>query len=61
MATGPVADVFTGGSAEPLRRAQALGYRVSALQSSETGHPVHRRLDFQDAGTVPLFVRMPGG
>jgi GNAT superfamily N-acetyltransferase len=48
-------------TAEPLRRAQALGYRVGVLQSSEAGHPVYRRLGFQDVGAVPLFVRMPGG
>lgn len=48
-------------TAEPLRRAHALGYRVGVLQSSEAGHPVYRRLGFQDVGAVPLFVRMPGG
>ena len=48
-------------TAEPLRRAQALGYRVGVLQSSDAGHPVYRRLGFQDVGAVPLFVRMPGG
>ncbi len=48
-------------TAEPLRRAQVLGYRVGVLQSSDAGHPVYRRLGFQDVGAVPLFVRMPGG
>jgi ribosomal protein S18 acetylase RimI-like enzyme len=48
-------------TAEPLRRAQALGYRVGVLQSSEAGYSVYRRLGFQDVGAVPLFVRMPAG
>lgn len=48
-------------TAEPLRRAQALGYRVGVLQSSQAGYPVYRRLGFQDVGAVPLFIRMPGG
>jgi ribosomal protein S18 acetylase RimI-like enzyme len=48
-------------TAEPLRRAQALGYCVGVLQSSDAGYPVYRRLGFQDVGAVPLFIRMPGG
>ncbi|CAN7275717.1 GNAT family N-acetyltransferase [Pseudoxanthomonas sp. LjRoot143] len=48
-------------TAEPLRRAQALGYRVGALQSSDAGYTVYRRLGFRDVGAVPLFVRMPAG
>ncbi|MBL8255551.1 MAG: GNAT family N-acetyltransferase [Pseudoxanthomonas mexicana] len=47
-------------TAEPLRRARTLGYRVGVLQSSDAGHPVYRRLGFQDVGAVPLFIRMPG-
>lgn len=46
-------------TAEPLRGAYQLGYRVGVLQSSESGHPVYRRLGFKDVGTLPLFVRMP--
>lgn len=47
-------------TAEPLRRAHALGYRVGVLQSSEAGHPVYRRLGFRDVAAIPLFVRIPG-
>lgn len=46
-------------TAEPLRLAQAQGYRVGVLQSSEAGHPVYRALGFADVGDVLLFVRMP--
>lgn len=46
-------------TAEPLRRAHALGYRVGVLQSSEAGHGVYRRLGFQDVGRIPMFMRMP--
>lgn len=47
-------------TAEPLRLAAALGYRVGVLQSSEAGHGVYRALGFADFGGVPLYVRMPG-
>lgn len=46
-------------TAEPLRRAHALGYRVGVLQASEDGHPVYKRLGFADFGEVALYVRMP--
>lgn len=46
-------------TAEPLRIARRLGYRVGVLQSSQTGHPVYLGLGFADAGEVPMFVRMP--
>lgn len=46
-------------TAEPLRIARRLGYRVGVLQSSESGHGVYRRLGFEDVGRIPLFVRMP--
>lgn len=47
-------------TAEPLRMARQLGYRVGVLQSSHAGHNVYKRLGFKDVGEVPLFVRMPG-
>lgn len=47
-------------TAEPLRIARTLGYRVGVLQSSEEGHPVYLRIGFADFGEVPLFIRMPG-
>ncbi|MEZ5278137.1 MAG: GNAT family N-acetyltransferase [Opitutaceae bacterium] len=46
-------------TAEALRAAGRLGYRVGVLQSSEDGHPVYRRLGFEDVGNVPMFVRVP--
>lgn len=46
-------------TAEPLRTAQGLGYRVGVLQSSEEGHPIYRRIGFADFGELPLFVRIP--
>jgi len=47
-------------TAEALRIAQGLGYRVGVLQSSPAGHPVYLRLGFGDYATVPMFVRVPG-
>ncbi len=46
-------------TAEPLRIAQRLGYRVGILQSSTAGHPVYLRLGFADFASVPMFVKMP--
>lgn len=46
-------------TAEPLRRAHRLGYRIGVLQSSEAGYPVYQRLGFSDHGEIPLYVRMP--
>jgi hypothetical protein len=46
-------------TAEPLRLAARLGYRVGILQSSEAGHGVYRDLGFADFGGVPLYVRLP--
>lgn len=46
-------------TAEPLRIAAGLGYRVGILQSSTDGYPVYRRLGFQDLGGMPFYVRMP--
>ena len=47
-------------TAQALREARRLGYRVGVLQSSPAGHSVYRKLGFQDLGEVPMFVRMPG-
>jgi GNAT superfamily N-acetyltransferase len=47
-------------TAEALRAAQQLGYRVGVLQSSPEGHKVYLKLGFQDFGGIPMFVRMPG-
>ena len=44
-------------TAEALRLAHRAGYRVGVLQSSPSGHPVYRRLGFEDVSTVPMFVR----
>lgn len=46
-------------TAEPLRHARTLGYRVGVLQSSEAGHPVYRRLGFKNVGIVPMFLKIP--
>lgn len=46
-------------TAEPLRLARALGYRVGVLQSSEAGHSIYRRLGFSDVGAVALDMRFP--
>jgi GNAT superfamily N-acetyltransferase len=45
-------------TAEPLRLARTLGYRVGVLQSSEAGHGVYLRLGFRDLDAVGLGVRM---
>lgn len=47
-------------TAQPLREAQRLGYRVGVLQSSPDGHSVYLKLGFQDLAEIPMFVRMPG-
>lgn len=47
-------------TAEPLRLAAKIGYRVGVLQASEAGHPVYRSLGFTDFGGLPLYVRIPG-
>lgn len=46
-------------TAEPLRRAQALGYRVGILQASPAGLPVYRRLGFSEFGSIPTYARKP--
>lgn len=48
-------------TAEALRRAGSLGYRVGVLQSSEAGHRVYRRLGFAEYGGVPIYIRIPKG
>jgi hypothetical protein len=47
-------------TAEALRIAHRLGYRIGILQSSSDGHPVYIRLGFEDRMIVPMFVRIPG-
>jgi ribosomal protein S18 acetylase RimI-like enzyme len=39
----------------PLRDAQALGYKVAILQSSEKGFSVYRRLGFEEVGAVSYY------
>jgi GNAT superfamily N-acetyltransferase len=46
-------------TAEPLRIAGALGYRVGVLQSTAAGHPVYLGLGFADFAAIPMFARMP--
>ena len=46
-------------TSEPLRVAQALGYRVGVLQASTMGHPVYLKLGFADVGLIPHFTRKP--
>ncbi len=46
-------------TAEPLRWASRQGYQIGVLQSSDMGHPVYRRLGFEDVGTVQMFLRQP--
>jgi hypothetical protein len=46
-------------TAEPLRLAARLGYRVGILQSSEAGYGVYRNLGFTDFGGLPIFTRIP--
>ena len=47
-------------TAEALRVARRLGYRVGVLQSSGAGYPVYLRLGFGDFGRIPMRIRMPG-
>lgn len=46
-------------TAEALRVARRLGYRVGVLQSSSEGHGVYLRIGFRDFGSIPMFVRVP--
>ena len=46
-------------TAEPLRLAQNLGYRVGLLQASEAGQPVYGRLGFKEYDSLPVYVRIP--
>jgi hypothetical protein len=46
-------------TAEPLRLAAQLGYRVGILQSSESGHTLYKSLGFADFGGVPFYIRIP--
>ena len=44
-------------TAEALRVAANLGYRVGVLQSTADGLRIYRRLGFQELGTMPLYLR----
>ena len=44
-------------TAEALRLAAQVGYRVGVLQASEMGFPVYNRLGFVTVGDIPLYVR----
>ena len=46
-------------TAEALRAARRLGYRVGVLQSSEAGHSIYLRLGFGDYAGIPMLIRMP--
>lgn len=47
-------------TAEALRVAARLGYRVGVLQSSGAGHPVYLGLGFDDYASIPMLIHMPG-
>ncbi len=47
-------------TAEALRVARRLGYRVGVLQSSSAGYPVYLRLGFGDYMKVPMLIHLPG-
>jgi hypothetical protein len=46
-------------TAEPLRLAARMGYRVGILQSSEAGHAMYMSLGFANFGSIPMYVRIP--
>lgn len=46
-------------TAEPLRLAARLGYKVGVLQSSAAGYGVYKKLGFLDFGGLPIYVRVP--
>jgi ribosomal protein S18 acetylase RimI-like enzyme len=47
-------------TAEALRAAGRLGYRVGVLQSSTAGHSIYLGLGFADYASIPMLIRMPG-
>ncbi len=47
-------------TAEALRVAYKMGYRIGVLQSSDDGHCVYLKLGFVDLFSVPMFIRLPG-
>jgi predicted GNAT family acetyltransferase len=48
-------------TAEALRVARRLGYRVGVLQSSSAGYNVYVGLGFGTFAQVPMFIHLPGG
>jgi ribosomal protein S18 acetylase RimI-like enzyme len=44
-------------TAQALRSAATLGYRVGVLQSSQAGYAVYRGLGFREVGQLPMFIR----
>lgn len=46
-------------TAETLRGAVNQGYSVGILQASAAGHPVYKRLGFEEFGAMQVFVKMP--
>jgi GNAT superfamily N-acetyltransferase len=46
-------------TAEALRAARRLGYRVGVLQSSAAGHSVYLQLGFGDYAQIPMLVHVP--
>ena len=43
----------------PLQSARAKGYRMATLQASSMGHPVYKRLGFEDVCHLRLFEFVP--
>ena len=46
-------------TAAPLRVASELGFPLAILQASAAGHPVYKKLGFQDYGKFGFYLRSP--